>query len=243
MQRHFRRLTHLVHAWAGDAVAGRSPAAGEPAPDAAAALEEDDDSECDAPEHVEHTEEEVPPRTALSPEEQRAAIQRIKQQLGVLEEDAAALQERRRSNGQAGPARVVSVARPPAMEEARRGLPVLGMEQEVMEAVAEHDVVLLCGETGSGKTTQVIDVCWRVWCWCGEVSLLLTTVTFAFAQVPQFLLEAGYGSGQFLERAGRIGVTQPRRVAAVAAAQRVAQELGCPVGGTVGYHVRLWIFF
>ena len=58
------------------------------------------------------------------------------------------------------------------------------------------------------------------------------------AQVPQFLLEAGYGSAAFPERAGRIGVTQPRRVAAVAAATRIAQELGCPLGGLVGYQVR-----
>jgi hypothetical protein len=48
------------------------------------------------------------------------------------------------------------------------------MEQEVMEAVGRHDVVLLCGETGSGKTTQV----------------------------PQFLYEAGYGFKAFPERAG-----------------------------------------
>lgn len=41
------------------------------------------------------------------------------------------------------------------MEAQRAGLPILGMEQEVMEAVAERDVVLLCGETGCGKTTQV----------------------------------------------------------------------------------------
>ena len=55
------------------------------------------------------------------------------------------------------------------------------------------------------------------------------------AQVPQFLYEAGYGSERFPERAGQIGVTQPRRVAAIAAARRVAEELGCTVGGTVGY--------
>jgi flagellar biosynthesis GTPase FlhF len=37
----------------------------------------------------------------------------------------------------------------------REGLPIIGMEQEVMEAVAQNDVVVLCGETGCGKTTQV----------------------------------------------------------------------------------------
>ncbi len=56
--------------------------------------------------------------------------------------------------------------------------------------------------------------------------------------MPQFLVEAGYGCARFPERAGRVGVTQPRRVAAVAAAQRVAEEMGSAVGGAVGYHVR-----
>lgn len=55
--------------------------------------------------------------------------------------------------------------------------------------------------------------------------------------MPQFLYEAGYGSSEFLDRVGRIGVTQPRRVAAIAAAQRVAQELSTPIGATVGYQV------
>ena len=53
-----------------------------------------------------------------------------------------------------GPPRVVHVARTPQVEAAREGLPIVGMEQEVMEAVNGSDVVLLCGETGCGKTTQ-----------------------------------------------------------------------------------------
>ena len=55
--------------------------------------------------------------------------------------------------------------------------------------------------------------------------------------MPQFLLEAGYGCPSFPERAGAIGVTQPRRVAAVSTAARVAAELGARVGGVVGYQV------
>lgn len=58
-------------------------------------------------------------------------------------------------------------------------------------------------------------------------------------QVPQFLYEAGFGSGHFQDRAGRIGVTQPRRVAAIAAAQRVAQEMSSSLGATVGYQVSI----
>ena len=78
-----------------------------------------------------------------------------------------------------------------------------------MEAVNDNDVVLLCGETGSGKTTQV----------------------------PQFLYEAGYSHPSCHGRRGRIGVTQPRRVAAVAMAERVAYELGGAAGEEVAHQV------
>lgn len=79
-----------------------------------------------------------------------------------------------------------------------------------MEAINAHPVVVLCGETGSGKTTQV----------------------------PQFLYEAGYtlggrgGGGRSL-----VGVTEPRRVAAVSMARRVRQEMGF-AGREVGYQIR-----
>ncbi len=56
-------------------------------------------------------------------------------------------------------------------------------------------------------------------------------------QFPQFLLEAGYGCRKFAERAGMVAVTQPRRLAAISSAQRVAAELGHKVGPTVGYQV------
>ena len=58
----------------------------------------------------------------------------------------------------------VAVSRKPDIQEARMKLPVLGEEQSIMEAIAENPVVIIAGETGSGKTTQV----------------------------PQFLYEAGY---------------------------------------------------
>lgn len=94
----------------------------------------------------------------------------------------------------------------------RAELPIIAMEQEIMSMVDEHDVVLLCGATGCGKTTQV----------------------------PQFLLEAGFGCKEFVERGGMIGVTQPRRVAAVSTARRVAEEVGddSSKAGLVGYQVR-----
>lgn len=56
--------------------------------------------------------------------------------------------------------------------------------------------------------------------------------------IVQFLYEAGYGSACCPERAGIIGVTQPRRVAVLATARRVAHELSVKLGQEVGFQVR-----
>ncbi|KAJ1691567.1 hypothetical protein LUZ63_015722 [Rhynchospora breviuscula] len=105
---------------------------------------------------------------------------------------------------------VVQVSRPPEIDEKRRDLPIIMMEQEIMEAINENSVVILCGETGCGKTTQV----------------------------PQFLYEAGFGSSDRPDRRGMIGVTQPRRVAVLSTARRVSVELGLRLGREVGFQVR-----
>ncbi|KAL0979250.1 hypothetical protein UPYG_G00182780 [Umbra pygmaea] len=102
------------------------------------------------------------------------------------------------------PAVFVPVHRLPEIQVARLRLPVLSEEQLIMEAVREHTFVVLCGETGSGKTTQV----------------------------PQFLYEAGYASGS-----GIIGVTEPRRVAAVSMSHRVAKEMNLSTR-QVSYQIR-----
>ncbi|KAK8161272.1 P-loop containing nucleoside triphosphate hydrolase protein [Phyllosticta citrichinensis] len=102
----------------------------------------------------------------------------------------------------------VTVERPPEVQEARMNLPVVAEEQKIMEAVHNNDVVVVWGSTGSGKTTQV----------------------------PQFLYEAGYGDAKG-PTPGMIGVTQPRRVAAVSMANRVGQELGS-ASKRVGYQIR-----
>ncbi|PCH40127.1 nucleoside triphosphate hydrolase protein [Wolfiporia cocos MD-104 SS10] len=104
--------------------------------------------------------------------------------------------------------KVVTVARPPEVEQARLNLPIVAEEQPIMEAILLHGVVIICGETGSGKTTQV----------------------------PQFLYEAGFGSPDG-ENPGMIGITQPRRVAAISMAARVAQELSLPAT-RVSYQIR-----
>ncbi|CBI36896.3 unnamed protein product, partial [Vitis vinifera] len=105
---------------------------------------------------------------------------------------------------------VVHVSRPTEVENNRKDLPIVMMEQEIMEAINDHTAVIICGETGCGKTTQV----------------------------PQFLYEAGFGSKQASVQSGIIGVTQPRRVAVLATAKRVAFELGLSLGKEVGFQVR-----
>jgi ATP-dependent helicase HrpA len=88
-------------------------------------------------------------------------------------------------------------------------LPVSARRDDILAALAKHRVLILCGETGSGKTTQI----------------------------PKMCLEARMGSEA--ARPGRlIGCTQPRRIAARSVAARIAQELGSELGGLVGYKVR-----
>ncbi len=102
----------------------------------------------------------------------------------------------------------VAVERPLEVQESRLQLPVVAEEQKIMEAIHNNDVVVVWGATGSGKTTQV----------------------------PQFLFEAGYGAPNG-PTPGMIGVTQPRRVAAVSMSKRVNDELGNH-GSKVAYQIR-----
>ncbi|RYY33736.1 ATP-dependent RNA helicase, partial [archaeon] len=90
------------------------------------------------------------------------------------------------------------------IKQQRESLPVFRLRSQLLEAVAKHQVLLVIGETGSGKTTQL----------------------------TQYLVEAGYG------RKGLIGCTQPRRVAAMSVAKRVAEEMGVRLGEEVGYSIR-----
>jgi ATP-dependent helicase HrpA len=87
-------------------------------------------------------------------------------------------------------------------------LPVSARRDEIARAMRDHAVVIVCGETGSGKTTQL----------------------------PKIALEIGRGlagGGR-----GLIGHTQPRRIAASSVAKRIAEELKTPLGEVVGYKVR-----
>ena len=87
-------------------------------------------------------------------------------------------------------------------------LPVCARREEIARAIREHPVVIVCGETGSGKTTQL----------------------------PKIVLELGRGLGAGGK--GLIGHTQPRRIAASSVAKRIAEELKSPLGAVVGYKVR-----
>ena len=95
-------------------------------------------------------------------------------------------------------------------DEARRRLPAYGARAELLDALRKSRVVVVSGETGCGKSTQV----------------------------PQYLLEDMCAAGRGGECS--IVVTQPRRIAAIALAERVASERGGgKAGGVVGYAVRL----
>ncbi|KAI0345706.1 hypothetical protein BDW22DRAFT_904010 [Trametopsis cervina] len=92
-----------------------------------------------------------------------------------------------------------------SIDETRKSLPIFDYREQLLEAVKEHQVLIVVAETGSGKTTQL----------------------------PQYLHEAGYTAGGL-----KVGCTQPRRVAAMSVAARVAEEMGTKVGYEVGYSIR-----
>jgi ATP-dependent helicase HrpA len=91
-------------------------------------------------------------------------------------------------------------------------LPVSGKRDEIMATIRDHQVVIVCGETGSGKTTQL----------------------------PKIALAMGRGKLNYPPgtRPRLIGHTQPRRIAASSVAKRIAQELGSVLGEVVGFKVR-----
>lgn len=90
------------------------------------------------------------------------------------------------------------------LQRDRVSLPVYQYREPFLEAVRDYQVLIVVGETGSGKTTQL----------------------------PQYLHEVGY------TKIGKIGCTQPRRVAAMSVAARVAKEMGVKLGHEVGYNIR-----
>ncbi|KAI9713138.1 MAG: DEAH-box ATP-dependent RNA helicase prp22 [Bogoriella megaspora] len=90
------------------------------------------------------------------------------------------------------------------MKQQRESLPVFAFRDQLIEAVRQHQILIVVGETGSGKTTQM----------------------------TQYMAEAGFTN------TGVIGCTQPRRVAALSVAKRVAEEVGCVLGEEVGYSIR-----
>jgi ATP-dependent helicase HrpA len=83
-------------------------------------------------------------------------------------------------------------------------LPILSKKDDIINTISNNPVVIISGETGSGKTTQI----------------------------PKFCLAAGCGID------GKIGCTQPRRIAAMTVSKRIAEELGEVLGKSVGYKIR-----
>jgi ATP-dependent helicase HrpA len=100
----------------------------------------------------------------------------------------------------------------PLQIEFPEGLPVSARRDEIMAAMDQHQVIIVCGETGSGKTTQL----------------------------PKIALMQGRGrlNAKPGERGRLIGHTQPRRIAASSVAKRIAEELKTPLGEVVGFKVR-----
>ncbi|KAJ5103177.1 ATP-dependent RNA helicase prh1 [Penicillium argentinense] len=111
--------------------------------------------------------------------------------------------------------------------EQRKNLPIFGHSDEIRKKLREQDVMLLVGETGSGKSTQIPQFLVNEF-WCRPTDTKITK--------PD-------GTEKPIKVGGCIAITQPRRVAAISLARRVAEEMGTPLGSSspaskVGYSVR-----
>lgn len=91
------------------------------------------------------------------------------------------------------------------IQETKKSLPIYVFKKDLIRAIKDHQVLIIEGETGSGKTTQI----------------------------PQYLYESGFADDGKI-----IGCTQPRRVAAMSVAARVAHEMAVKLGNEVGYAIR-----
>lgn len=114
-----------------------------------------------------------------------------------------------------------------ALYELRRKLPIFGHADEIRRNLREQDVMLLVGETGSGKSTQIPQFLVNEF-WCRPSTAPITQED---------------GTTKEVTVGGCIAITQPRRVAAISLARRVAEEMGTPLGSSspaskVGYSVR-----
>lgn len=110
--------------------------------------------------------------------------------------------DREKKREESPPAHVKSLQ---TIQETKKSLPIYPFRKDLIQAIKDHQVLIIEGETGSGKTTQI----------------------------PQYLYESG-----FAEDGKIIGCTQPRRVAAMSVAARVAHEMAVKLGNEVGYAIR-----
>lgn len=148
------------------------------------------------------------------------------------------------------------------ISEQRRFLPVYGCRDELLQVIRENQVVVVVGETGSGKTTQVMH-CWRRVC---EPLHCWPPVTLRFSDAGTCLSSTELAAGMYVRNHlpwengmltphaykpactlqmtqylhedgytefGLVGCTQPRRVAAMSVAKRVSEEMGIELGQEV----------
>lgn len=130
------------------------------------------------------------------------------------------------------------------LQQQRRSLPMYQAREELVKLIRDNRVVIIVGETGSGKTTQLLQYLYEEGFHLGpKARERLLTTPAGTAASSKVKAEANSEGDRAIvdeeqEEELRLICTQPRRIAAISVAERVAQEVGCPCGSVVGYKVR-----
>jgi pre-mRNA-splicing factor ATP-dependent RNA helicase DHX38/PRP16 len=139
------------------------------------------------------------------------------------------------SSSRSKPVGSSSFARNKTVKQQREFLPIYRVREELLRVIAENRVVVIVGETGSGKTTQLTQYLHEAGYTGSGARMPPSSSSSSSSSTPASSSAPAFASSAI---SSMIGCTQPRRVAAMSVAKRVSEEMGVALGEECGYSIR-----